>query len=111
MDQRFSRNIPITFHTMEDELAVLTLQPRFNAVLLGIFSGIALLLATGDLGCPVQLDGGSNCTILHKVMMRCDGPRIHCLESRATWKGIKWPGMRPMPSSAFCWLQPYSSSD
>ena len=31
---------------MDDELAGLTLQPRFNAVLLGIFSGIALLLAT-----------------------------------------------------------------
>ena len=31
---------------MENELAVLTLQPRFNAVLLGIFSGFALLLAT-----------------------------------------------------------------
>ena len=41
-----NRDIPITCHTIEDELAVLTLQPRFNAVLLGIFSGIALLLAT-----------------------------------------------------------------
>ena len=41
-----SRDIPITFRTMEDELAALTLQPRFNAVLLGMFSGIALLLAT-----------------------------------------------------------------
>src|SRR5262249_40897551 len=33
------------FRTMEDELAALNMQPRFNAVLLGIFSGIALLLA------------------------------------------------------------------
>ncbi|PYT27286.1 MAG: hypothetical protein DMG58_20610 [Acidobacteria bacterium] len=41
-----NRDIPITCHTMEDELAVLTLQPQFNAVLLEIFSGIALLLAT-----------------------------------------------------------------
>jgi len=41
-----NRDIPITFRTMEDELAALTLQPRFNAVLLGMFSGIALLLAT-----------------------------------------------------------------
>jgi len=41
-----NRDIPITFRTMADELAALTLQPRFNAVLLGIFSGIALLLAT-----------------------------------------------------------------
>src|SRR5437773_9524601 len=37
-----NRDIPITCHTIEDELEVLTLQPRFNAVLLGIFSGIAL---------------------------------------------------------------------
>jgi putative ABC transport system permease protein len=41
-----NRDIPVTFHSMKDELAALTLQPRFNAVLRGIFSGIALLLAT-----------------------------------------------------------------
>ena len=41
-----NRDIPVTFRTLEDELRALTLQPRFNAVLLGIFSGIALLLAT-----------------------------------------------------------------
>jgi putative ABC transport system permease protein len=41
-----NRDLPITLHTMEDELAVLTLQARFNAVLLEIFSGVALLLAT-----------------------------------------------------------------
>jgi putative ABC transport system permease protein len=44
--RELNRDIPITFRTMEDELAVLTLQPRFNAVLIGMFSGIALLLAT-----------------------------------------------------------------
>jgi len=41
-----NRDLPITFRTMEDELAALTLQPRFNAVLLGIFSSIAMLLTT-----------------------------------------------------------------
>jgi predicted permease len=44
--RELNRDIPITFRTMDDELASLTLQPRFNAVLLGIFSGIALLLAS-----------------------------------------------------------------
>jgi hypothetical protein len=44
--RELNRDIPVTFHTTDDELAAQTLQPRFNAVLLGIFSGIALLLAT-----------------------------------------------------------------
>ena len=44
--RELNRDIPVTFHTPDDELAAQTLQPRFNAVLLGIFSGIALLLAT-----------------------------------------------------------------
>jgi len=41
-----NRAVPLTFQRMDDELAALALQPRFDAVLLGIFSGIALLLAT-----------------------------------------------------------------
>jgi len=41
-----NRAVPLTFQRMDDELAALALQPRFNAVLLGIFSGIALLLAS-----------------------------------------------------------------
>lgn len=43
--RHLSPDLPITFRTMEQELGALTLRLRFIAVLLGIFSGIALLLA------------------------------------------------------------------
>jgi len=44
------RNVPVTnVQTMEQVLATVTVQPRFNTILLGIFAAVALLLAAAGI--------------------------------------------------------------
>jgi putative ABC transport system permease protein len=43
--RKLDANLPLTFQTLEDHMAEINARPRFQTALLGVFAGIALVLA------------------------------------------------------------------
>ena len=110
--QHVSSALPLQFSTMEDRLSATVASPRFRSLLLGIFAGLAMLLAmagvygvmaytvaqrAGEIGLRMAL-GADRARIVRLVLT--GGAKL-CLLGLAAGFACAWPAVRLLQSMLF----------